>query len=427
MTLYGRKLKQLVKNKLVVLIGLFVLLFSLSISFVAGFAFGTTTSLMGPIGNLLDTAQPKAPNAAALDSDLDQLREIMGKVAHSYVDPVSKEDLTNGAIDGMLESLDDPYTKHMKNEDYEDFQEHTAGQFGGVGIELGIREKRLTVIAPIKGTPAAEAGVQAGDIITKIESTSTKEMSLDTAVDLIRGPVGTKIDLTFEREGTEDFNRIITRDNIKMPNVNSKVIGEDLGYIMLHSFNRNAAVDVRAELKDLKKKNVRGIIIDLRNNPGGLLDEAVNMTGIFIENETVVKIKSRNGKAEKLTTGRGGDNKIPLVVLINKGSASASEIFAGAVSDLDRGILIGEKTFGKGSVQTVVSLSDRSGLVMTTAKYLTPKNRSLNKKGVKPDKVVKLPNEDFHKMGTDKDSQLLKAREVLRDLIGGKTVKEARK
>lgn len=415
------------KNKLVVLIGLFVLLFFLSISFVAGFAFGTTTSLSEPIADLLNKAQPEALKAEPLDSDLNQLREIMGKVAHSYVDPISKEALIDGAIDGMLESLDDPYTKHMKNEDYADFQEHTAGQFGGVGIELGIREKRLTVIAPIKGTPAAEAGVQAGDIIIEIESTSTKSMKLDAAVDLIRGPVGSKIKLTFEREDADNYSAVITRDNIKMPNIKSKVIDKELGYIMLHSFNRDASVDVLAELNDLKKKDIKGIIIDLRNNPGGLLDEAVDVSGIFIKNKTVVKIKARSGKAEKLMTGNGGDSEIPLVVLINKGSASASEIFAGAVSDLDRGILVGEKTFGKGSVQTVLSLSDQSGLVMTTAKYLTPKNRSLNKKGIKPDIKVKLPNKDFHKIGTKKDVQLLKAQEILRDLIDGKSVEKIRK
>ncbi len=415
------------KNKLVVLIGLFVLLFFLSISFVAGFAFGTTTSLPGPIDDLVKGAESAIPGAQALDPDLDQLREIMGKIAHSYVDPVSKETLIDGAVGGMLKSLDDPYTKHMKNEDYETFQEHTAGQFGGVGIELGIREKRLTVIAPINGTPAAKAGVQAGDIISKIESTSTKDMTLDQAVNLIRGPVHSDIKLSFEREGADDFSRVITRDNIKMPNIDSKVIGEDLGYIMLHSFNRDASADVSKELEKLKKKNVKGIIFDLRNNPGGLLDEAVDVTGIFISDETVVKIKSRTGKAEELVTRRGGDDDIPLVVLINRGSASASEIFAGAVSDLDRGILIGEKSFGKGSVQTVLSLNDESGLVMTTAKYLTPKNRSLNKKGIKPDIKVKIAEEDFHKMGTDDDVQLQKAQETLRALIDGKTIKELRK
>lgn len=414
------------KNKLVVLIGLFVLLFFLSISFVAGFAFGTTVTLDGHLGKVLNKTSDAAPIADELNDDLDELRDIMSQLAHSYVDPVGKEKLLGGAIDGMLESLDDPYTKFMRNEDYEQFQEHTSGRFGGVGIELGQRDKRLTVIAPIKDTPAANAGVMAGDIITKIESTSTKEMKIDRAVELIRGPIGTDVKLTFEREDTETFSRVITRDTIKLPNVSSDLRDKDLGYIMLHNFNRDASVDVLSELKDLKKKNIKGVIIDLRNNPGGLLDEAVRVTGLFVNNKTVVKIKARSGEPEILRSGRGGDSDIPLVLLVNQGSASASEIFAGAVQDLNRGLVIGEKTFGKGSVQTVITLSSDNGLIMTTAKYLTPKNRSLNKKGIKPDIVVKIKEDEFHKMNTDDDKQLIKAQEILRKLIDGQTVKELR-
>lgn len=395
------------KNKLVVLVGVIVLVFFISVSFIAGLAFGT----VAPFQSLKKVA-PDATKTQPLDEDLSEIREIMGQVAHGYVDNVRKEKLIDGAIDGMLKALDDPYTRHMKSKDYATFQEHTSGQFGGVGIELGMRKEQLTVIAPIKGTPADKAGVHAGDAIISIDSSTTKKMQLEKAVKLIRGEVGSQVKLSFKR-GKEEFTRNITREQIKMPNVSSKVLDDDIGYIMVHAFNKDTSGDVRKELESLKEKKIKGVIVDLRNNPGGLLNEAIEMTSIFVSDKLVVQVKPRSGETQKYPAKPGGDEETPLIVLVNRGSASASEIFAGAVQDLGRGKIVGERTFGKGSVQTVIQLSDGSGLIMTTAKYMTPKGRSLHKKGVKPDVVVKLPKKDFHKTGKKDDPQILKAIELL--------------
>ena len=221
------------------------------------------------------------------------------------------------------------------------------------------------------------------------------------------------------------FNRDLTREQIKLPNISSKVVDKDIGVIKVHQFNSETSKDIRQELNDLKTKNAKGVIVDLRNNPGGLLNEAVAVSSIFIKSGPIVKIKQRTGKTDTMSASPGADDQIPLVLLVNQGSASASEIFAGAVQDTGRGVIVGEKTFGKGSVQTVVPLSDGSGLIMTTAIYLTPKNRSLNKHGINPDVKVKLGKKDWHKMSGPDDPQLIKAKEAIRDLMAGKKVKKA--
>ena len=237
--------------------------------------------------------------------------------------------------------------------------------------------------------------------------------------------MGTKVVLTFVRNGGQPFAKTLTREQIKMPNVTSQVLDKNLGYIKVLAFNSDTGHDVRQEMDRLKAKNVKGMIVDLRNNPGGLLTEAISLSSLFIKSGPVVKVKSRTGKVETFTANNGADDKIPLVVLVNQGSASASEIFAGAIQDTGRGVIVGAKTFGKGSVQTVIPLNDGSALIMTTAKYLTPKNRSLSKVGVMPDVVIKMPMKDFHKTGTANDVQLNKAKQVLQDLIAGKTFKKA--
>jgi carboxyl-terminal processing protease len=404
-----------VKNKLLIFGGVFALLLFVSLTFVAGFTLGTTTA----------TQEATLPDRLRLNPELDMplAQEVLGHLIDDYVDNPNKAKLVDGAIDGMIDSLGDPYSRRLKETAYEDFQEHTSGEFGGVGMELAMKKKRITVVAPIKDTPASRAGIKAGDIITSIESTPTKNLDLDTAVKLIRGDIGTKIKLSFERENGKSFSRVLTRSQIKYPNVNGKILDKDLGYIMVHQFNRNTGVDIKKELDEQKNKGIKGVIIDLRNNPGGLLSEAVDVTGVFMSNEKVVKVKSRTGKSEMLFSGPGGDNDIPLVVVVNKGSASASEIFSGAVQDLDRGVIVGETTFGKGCVQTVIDLSDGSGLILTTAKYLTPKGRSLHKKGVKPDVAVKFTQKDFDKKV---DPQINTAKETLRALIGGKKVADFR-
>ena len=338
---------------------------------------------------------PKTGTSFEDASDVSLIRDVLGEISHGYVEKVDRDKLINGAIDGMVKTLDDPYTRHLKKSDYSSFQEQTAGHFGGVGIELGIREDKLTVIAPIKDTPADRAGVQAGDLIEKINKTSTTGMPIGKAVKLIRGPEGSKVTLWFIRNGGKPFSKELTRAAIKLPNVSGRLIDKTFGFIRVHAFNENSAKDIRQELDDLKAKGAKGVIIDLRNNPGGLLNEAVQVSSIFIKSGPIVRVKSRDGKTDTLSASDNADDKTPLVVLVSRGSASASEIFAAAVQDRNRGIIIGEKTFGKASVQTVVPLPDGSGLVMTTAKYLTPKNRSLNKRGVTPDITVKMKKKNW--------------------------------
>jgi carboxyl-terminal processing protease len=405
-----------VTKKLIFLIVPLVLVIALAGSFSAGFVVGGTVHGKNQLEPLDTTTN---------SDDFKLMEEIFGQLSHAYVDKLNQGKLIDGAIDGMIGALKDPYTKHLKKTDYKTFQEHTSGHFGGVGMELGMRDDRLTVVAPIKGTPAFKAGVEAGDVISKINGRSTKDMALEKAVKLIRGEPGTTIKLTFTRNDEKPFEKELVREEIKLPNVDSKVLDKDIGYIKLHAFNGETAVDVRRELDDLKEKDIKALVIDLRNNPGGLLDEAVQVSSLFIKSGPIVKVKSRSGQTDTLTSTNDADDQLPLVLLVNNGSASASEIFAGAVQDSERGVIVGEKTFGKGSVQTVVPLSDGSGLVMTTAKYFTPSGRSLNKNGIKPDVVIKLQDEDYHKTAGEDDPQLNKAKEVIRDLLAGKSVKKA--
>lgn len=404
-------------KKFVVFIIVFAALLALTGTFVGGV-------LVGHV--LLNNQSPIAvPPASNNQSDLGPINEVLTKISQGYVDKESSQKLIDGAIEGMIKTLGDPYTRRLKPTAFGEFETQTSGHFGGVGIELGMKNDKLTVVAPIKGTPADRAGVQTGDRIVKIDKKDTTGMALEQAVKLIRGNVGTKVTLTFVRGGGKPFAKTLTREQIKVPNVTGQVLDNDLGYIKVLAFNSETAHDVRQEIDKLKAKNVKGMIVDLRNNPGGLLTEAISLSSLFIKSGPIVKVKARTGKIETFGANNGADAKIPLVVLVNQGSASASEIFAGAVQDTGRGVIVGQKTFGKGSVQTVIPLKDGSALIMTTAKYLTPKNRSLSKVGVKPDVVVKMPMKDFHEMGTANDVQLKKAKEVLQELIAGKHFKKA--
>ena len=365
------------------------------------------------------------PKQSTSPADVSLIQEVFGQISHTYVEKIGSSKLINGAIEGMLKVLDDPYTRRLQKKDYGTFQEQTTGHFGGVGMELGLRDKELTVVAPIKNTPAFEAGIQSGDKIVKIDDVGTKDMSIEKAVKLIRGPKGSRVILEFTRNGDKPFIKELVRGDIKIPNVSGKILDNDIAYIKAHGFNTDSANDVLTELTELKEKGAKGVILDLRNNPGGLLNEAVSMSSIFIKSGPIVKVKARTGKTETFSASKTADDKIPLVVLVNKGSASASEIVAGAIQDTNRGVIVGEQSFGKGSVQTVIPLPDGSALVMTTAKYLTPKNRSLNKKGITPDVKIKLKKKDWHKMGSKDDPQLNKAKKVIQDLISGTKVKKA--
>jgi carboxyl-terminal processing protease len=334
--------------------------------------------------------------------------EVLTLVKKNYVDEVKTKDLVVGAIKGMINSLD-PHSSYMTPEALKELQVETKGEFGGLGIQIGIKDGILTVIAPIEDTPAFKAGIKAGDKILKISGESTKNMGLTDAVSKMRGPKNTSIILTIFREGwkeTKDFT--IVRDIIKIKSVKSKMLQDGIGYIKITQFQESTGPDLSAALEKLSKEGMTSLIIDLRNDPGGLLNSAVEVAEQFLPpKKLVVYIKSKSGeKTEYFTEGEKPYVDMPMVVLVNQGSASASEIVAGALKDWNRAVIIGVQTFGKGSVQSLIPLSDGSGLRLTTAKYYTPKGTSIQGIGITPDIVVKLDVKDGreqHRVIREKD------------------------
>lgn len=319
--------------------------------------------------------------------------EVLSLVKKNYVEDVKTKDLIYGAIKGMLNSLD-PHSGFMTPEAYKEMQVETKGEFGGVGIQIGIKDNILTVIAPIDDTPAYKAGIKAGDRIIKINDQSTRAMELVDAVNKMRGPKGSSVKVTIIREGwkePKDFS--IVRDVIKVKSVKSKVLEDQIGYVKITQFQEQTAADLQIALSKLNgEEKINSLVLDMRNNPGGLLNSAVDVTSQFLpQGNLVVYIKDRsNDKIEYKTGGsRPFYDKINIVVLVNQGSASASEIVAGALKDWHRAVILGTQTFGKGSVQSVIPLSDGSGIRLTTARYYTPQGISIQNTGITPDIVVK--------------------------------------
>ncbi len=346
------------------------------------------------VGGLLISQLPINP-AGANSEEYEKLKlftEVYEIVRKNYVEEVEPKKLIYGAIRGMLRTLD-PHSGFMPPEAYKEMKIDTKGEFGGLGIQIGIRDGVLTVIAPLEDTPAWRAGIKAGDKIIKVNGEPTADMTLLEAVNKMRGPRGTKVTITIMREGwkkPKDFT--ITRDIIKIKSVKYKVIDENIGYVKITQFQERTAVELEKALKKLESEGIDSLILDLRNNPGGLLRSAVDVAEQFLPTDKlVVYIKDRNGKKQEYyTRGKRPHYEWPMVVLVNTGSASASEIVAGALKDWNRAVIIGVRTFGKGSVQSVIPLSDGSGLRLTTAKYYTPKGISIQNKGIEPDIVVKL-------------------------------------
>lgn len=323
--------------------------------------------------------------------ELKTFTEVMSMVRKYYVEEVKTKDLIYGAIKGMLSSLD-PHSSFMPPDAYKEMQVETKGEFGGLGIQIGIKDKFLTVIAPIEDTPAYRAGIKAGDKIVKINKESTIDMSLQDAVTKMRGAPKTPVTISILREGLEgpkDFTLI--REIIKIKSVKSKVLEDKVGYIKISQFQEQTASDLAAAVNKLTEEKVNSLVLDLRNNPGGLLNSAIDVTSKFLpKGKLVVYTKTRSGEKSEFFTEGDTNFTPPMIVLVNQGSASASEIVAGALKDWNRAVILGTQTFGKGSVQTVIPLSDGAGLRLTTAKYYTPKGVSIQNTGITPDIVLKL-------------------------------------
>ena len=341
-------------------------------------------------GVLIGKGWERTGHATETYEELRTFSEVLTQVQKNYVDDTKVKDLVQGAIRGMLSTLD-PHSAYMTPEMYKEMQVETKGEFGGVGIQIGVKENRLAVIAPIDGTPAQRAGIKAGDYITKVNEESTKDLSLMDAVQKMRGPKGTKVNLTIQRDGTADpLQFTLVRDTIKIESVKSKVL-ENIGYVKLTQFQEATGRDLGRVLKQFKEQKLQSTILDLRNNPGGLLTAAVEVSEQFLPNgKLVVYTKGRESKKDEwFAKGRDQMDDSPMIILVNEGSASASEIVAGALQDYGRAVIVGTTSFGKGSVQTILPLGDGSGLRLTTAKYYTPKGRSIQSTGITPDIVIK--------------------------------------
>ena len=341
-------------------------------------------------GVLIGKGWERTGHATETYEELRTFSEVLTQVQKNYVDDTKVKDLVQGAIRGMLSTLD-PHSAYMTPEMYKEMQVETKGEFGGVGIQIGVKENRLAVIAPIDGTPAQRAGIKAGDYITKVNEESTKDLSLMDAVQKMRGPKGTKVNLTIQRDGTADpLQFTLVRDTIKIESVKSKLL-DNIGYVKLTQFQEATGRDLGRVLKQFKEQKVQSTILDLRNNPGGLLTAAVEVSEQFLPNgKLVVYTKGRESKKDEwFAKGRDQMDDSPMIILVNEGSASASEIVAGALQDYGRAVIVGTTSFGKGSVQTILPLGDGSGLRLTTAKYYTPKGRSIQSTGITPDIVIK--------------------------------------
>jgi len=329
----------------------------------------------------------------AKDEAYDTLKvftEVLTHVQTNYVESTESKALIYGAIRGMLDTLD-PHSSFLPPDVYREMQVETQGSFGGLGIEITVRDHQLTVVSPIDGTPAQRAGIQAGDHIIRIDDAPTKDMTLVDAVRRLRGPKGSQVTVTILREGADPFEVSVTRDIIEVKSVRSADLLEDgVGYIRLVSFQERTARDLTEAMAKLKEQGMRGLILDMRNNPGGLLNQAVMTADLFLEKGKEIVSTEGRVKNQNLRFGAEQENPetFPMVILVNKGAASASEIVAGALQDHQRAILIGTATFGKGSVQTVIPLNDGSGLRLTTARYYTPKRRAIHDVGLTPDIIV---------------------------------------
>ena len=339
---------------------------------------------------------------------IDLFSEVLNKIDKEYVESVNQSDAMDAAINGVLQSLD-PYSAYMSPEVFNDMQTETSGKFGGLGIEVGMEHGVVKVISPIDNSPASRVGVKAGDYIVKINDIQVQGKSLTEAVEIMRGPVGSDIKITVRRRGVKKAIIFkITREIIKIESVKSKYIDKSIGYLRLTSFNENSGDQIKDKIKEFnKKKDIKGYILDLRNNPGGLLSQAIKISDFFLENGEIVSTKSRKISENRRWFAKKGDltKGKTLIVLINEGSASASEIVAGALKDHKRAILVGENSYGKGSVQSIIPLKNKGAIRLTISKYYLPSGKSISEVGVTPDIEVEESSDAFV-INTDTDNQL---------------------
>ena len=346
---------------------------------------------------------------------IDLFGEVLNKINKEYVEEIDQSEAMDAAINGVLQSLD-PYSAYMSPESFENMQTETSGEFGGLGIEVSMEAGVVKVISPLDDSPAYEAGVKAGDYIVKINNIQVQGKTLNEAVEIMRGPVGSDIEITVRRKGVKKalvFN--ITRKIIKVRSVKSKIIDNNIGYIRLTAFNENSSNQIKKKINEFNKnENIEKFILDLRNNPGGLLSQAIKITDFFLSNGEIVSTKSRQENENRKWFAQAGDilNGETLVVLINNGSASASEIVAGALKDHKRAILVGENSYGKGSVQSIIPLRNKGAIRLTISKYYLPSGKSISEVGVSPDIIVTEDNDNF-RIDTASDNQLTYAIKLL--------------
>ena len=347
-------------------------------------------------------------NIDKLYEKIDLFSEVLETIQNEYVEDVDQAEAMDSAINGLLQSLD-PYSSYMNQKTFEESQSETSGEFGGLGIEVSMEAGVVKVITPMDDTPASRAGIKAGDYIVKINAEQVRGKTLMEAVNLMRGPVGTSIEITVRRKGLKKAKIFkITREIIEIKSVISKLIDNKVGYLRLRAFNQNSSDQLKKEISKIEKnKKLVGYILDLRNNPGGLLTQAIEISDLFLNDGEIVSTKGKKNKENRKFFARKGDRikGKPLIVLINNGSASASEIVAGALQDQKRAVLLGEATFGKGSVQSIIPLKNKGALRLTISKYYLPSGKSISEVGVLPDIKIEEKGEEFS-INTETDNQL---------------------
>ena len=354
-------------------------------------------------------------NESDIYKKIDLFGEVLEKINEEYVEEIDQSESMDSAINGLLQSLD-PYSAYLSPENFEEMQTETSGEFGGLGIEVSMEAGLVKVITPIDDTPASRAGLKAGDYIVKIDNIQVQGKSLAEAVELMRGEVGSDIEITVRRRGEKKaLNFTLTREIIEIQSVKSDLLNEEIGYLRLTSFNENSAQQVRKRINELdQNKKIKAFILDLRNNPGGLLSQAIRITDYFLDNGEIVSTKSRKSSENRKWFAKKGDLTAgrPLIVMINYGSASASEIVAGALKDHKRAIVLGENSYGKGSVQSIIPLRNDGAIRLTIAKYYLPSGASISEVGVTPDIEVMEETDEF-RIKTDTDNQLEYALKLL--------------